>query len=352
MAGAGLFEATIRSTHEYFKDNDNVDNVFTDPQFNASEQYFLNKSSFGINSCCQDGNYLFLSLDLANNPLMDTVESLENFPFVMKDTYQNPDSIVRNFSRKVLNPFLPGNYVTISPCKTSLIYIYDVLAPVWTFGKAIKIMKSLLAQGIPVIATLEISMLGGEYLQRIAMYNKGILNIPCKHGDRTAIHQVLIIGYGTYSGIDVWVVRNSWGDLWGSHGHFYVTIGKNSMCIEETLYTEIPAYFPLAGYDMYKPYIQRKPADSSTVWNGILERGDEDSLDPDPIEDNPKIEQKSLLITIATCTILALAVILLIVILVVATISKRRRMAKSSLQADSQSSVPVTNIRGERELFR
>ncbi|ESU39282.1 Peptidase, C1A subfamily protein [Giardia duodenalis] len=353
MVSAGLFEATIRSTREYFKNNGDVDSVFKDPQFNASEQYFLNKSSFGINNCCEGGNYLFLSLDLANNPYMDTVESLENFPFMMKDTYHNPDSIVDDFSRKVSNPFLPGNYVTVSACKTSLIYIYDILSPVWAaFGKAIKIMKSLLAQGIPVVATLHISTLGDEYLRRIAMYNRGILDIPCKHGDRAAIHQVLIIGYGTYSGIDVWVVRNSWGDLWGSHGHFYAAIGKNSMCIEETLYTEIPAYFPLAGYEMYRPYAQRKPADSSTVWSGILERGDEDSLDPDPIEVDLKTEQKAFVIIMATCTILSLAVVLLIAILVVAIRNKRWRVSRPGSQAESQPSVSIVNIRGERGLFR
>lgn len=138
----------------------------------------------------------------------------------------------------------------------------------------------------------------------------------------------------------------------GSHGHFYAAIGKNSMCIEETLYTEIPAYFPLAGYEMYRPYVQRKPADSSTVWSRILERGDEDSLDPDPIEVDLKTEQKAFVIIMATCTILSLAVVLLIAILVVTIKSKRWRVSRPGSQAESQPSVSIVNIRGERGLFR
>lgn len=349
MASAGLFEATIRSTREYFKNLVTVDDVFKDPQFNASEQYFMNKSFYGINSCCQGGNYLFLSLDLANNPQMDTVESLTNFPFTMKEAYENPDPIERDFSRKVVNPFLPGNYAVVSSCKTSLVYVYDALSPSWTFGKATKIMKSLLAQGIPVVATLHISSLGDEYLKKIMMYRRGILDIPCKLDAKVVDHQVLIIGYGTYDGVDVWVVRNSWGDLWGSHGHFYVSIGNNSMCIEHTLYTEIPAYFPSTGSDASKPYAQRKPADSSTICSGVLERGDEDSLDPDPdpTPSNPLTKQKTFITVIASCTIVALAVILLIVITTMAILSKRRRAIRPSSPTESQIPTSFVSIRKE-----
>lgn len=210
-------------------------------------------------------------------------------------------------------------------------------------------MKSLLAQGIPVVATLHISSLGDEYLKKIMMYRRGILDIPCKLDAKVVDHQVLIIGYGTYDGVDVWVVRNSWGDLWGSHGHFYVSIGNNSMCIEHTLYTEIPAYFPSTGSDASKPYAQRKPADSSTIWSGVLERGDEDSLDPDPdpTPSNPLTKQKTLITVIASCTIIALAVILLIVITTMAILSKRRRAIRPSSPTESQIPTSFVSIRKE-----
>lgn len=347
MASAGLYEAMIRSTREYFKNDDSVDDVFKHPQFNASEQYFLNKSSSEPNNFCHGGNYLSLSLDLANNPQMDTVESFNNFPFTMEDTYENPDHIVRDFKRMVTNPFLPGNYVTISSYKTSLIYLYDAVSPTWTFRKAVKIMKSLLAQGIPIVSTLHISTLGDIYLNKIMMYHRGILDIPCKVDSDVIDHQVLIIGYGIYDGTEVWVVRNSWGNLWGSHGHFYVSIGKNSMCIERTMYTEVPAYFPLTGPDVSKPYAERRPADSSTIWRTDLQRGNKDALDPDPTENSPTKEHRQLIIIIATCTILILSAILVVVVITITVINKRRDLAGSSSPTESQAPVSIVSIRTE-----
>jgi len=42
-------------------------------------------------------------------------------------------------------------------------------------------------------------------------------------------HCVQITGYGTYDGLQVWVVRNSWGTSWGYSGYLYVEYGQN-MC--------------------------------------------------------------------------------------------------------------------------
>lgn len=41
-------------------------------------------------------------------------------------------------------------------------------------------------------------------------------------------HAVLAVGYGTQDGLDYFLVKNSWGKLWGDHG--YVKIGQNNAC--------------------------------------------------------------------------------------------------------------------------
>ena len=43
-------------------------------------------------------------------------------------------------------------------------------------------------------------------------------------------HAVLAVGYGTDdSGMDYWVVKNSWGTSWGDKGFFKIERGVN-MC--------------------------------------------------------------------------------------------------------------------------
>nr|XP_032650176.1 pro-cathepsin H [Chelonoidis abingdonii] len=69
-----------------------------------------------------------------------------------------------------------------------------------------------------------------EVTEDFVRYSKGIYSNPtCDKTPDKVNHAVLAVGYGEENGTPHWIVKNSWGPLWGMDGYFYIERGKN-MC--------------------------------------------------------------------------------------------------------------------------
>jgi cathepsin L len=83
-------------------------------------------------------------------------------------------------------------------------------------------LKGYVDQG-PVLALIDAS------LPSFATYKGGVYNEPaCRTNNPT--RAVLIVGYGTNSGQDYWIVKNSFGASWGASGYIFMSRNHNNNC--------------------------------------------------------------------------------------------------------------------------
>lgn len=83
-------------------------------------------------------------------------------------------------------------------------------------------LKAYVAQG-PVLALIDASQ------PSFNVYRGGVYNEPACNTDRPT-RAVLIVGYGTNSGQDYWIVKNSFGAAWGASGYIFMSRNNNNNC--------------------------------------------------------------------------------------------------------------------------
>lgn len=86
-------------------------------------------------------------------------------------------------------------------------------------------LKNAVATIGPVVVKIHVTM-------NFQLYEKGILDDPdCKSDEQSLNHVMLVIGYGTNNqGQDFWLLKNSFGYLWGLDGYIKMSRNKNNQC--------------------------------------------------------------------------------------------------------------------------
>jgi len=93
-----------------------------------------------------------------------------------------------------------------------------------TLTKSEDVLKDAVYTLGPIAVSIDVT-------DSFANYKSGVWqDSSCKNGEMDLDHCVLVVGYGTDSGKDYWIVKNSWGTSWGNKGFINMRRNFNNMC--------------------------------------------------------------------------------------------------------------------------
>jgi len=142
----------------------------------------------------------------------------------MTQTTRVPDYCVP-YKKKAINPLNCSLGCTDS-------YQYRGINPISGFGAGNTNLVALIKQELSTNGPLGMYIMATE---QFSSYKSGVFvqNPAIPSGDIN--HAVTLVGYGTdaATGIDYWLVLNSWGSTWGENGYIRIRRGTNEANCEE-----------------------------------------------------------------------------------------------------------------------
>jgi C1A family cysteine protease len=115
-------------------------------------------------------------------------------------------------------PYVSGTTKTAGSCQTSCSIVDD--SAVTSF---VDVPKSSDQSMMAAIAKQPVSVAIEADQKEFQLYKSGVFTGAC---GTTLDHGVLVVGYGTESDGDYYIVKNSWGTTWGSKGYIYLGRGS------------------------------------------------------------------------------------------------------------------------------